>query len=692
MESCRGSWANLGRRLASAFLVQLFTRGIVTPASALFGIGEQRFKYEGLIDMGALGMGSADGMVAAVGDLDGEQFLELFVLSSDQRSVSLYGWDRAAYTFRPVPDAQPIHAPFVITNIVPGDFDYDGRLDVLLMGEDNPGGWFSDDELKMVYYRGLGKGQFAQEVNIPSASQAQPMPFDAEGDMRVDLLGFPSGDKNHDNLKMWKNEWQATEGRELFTLADPPLEMSGFNCRFPTPHSNAFVDLDGDCLADLFLVCQDPSHLDKLSYQIWINAKGSDFRLAQTGPLPAGTGQISFADMDRDGTMDMVFPTCTSQGCFLNIAYNQQMPLCNTAGGLTASQAAQNTRCRDATNLCVADSQFAFDLSPEESNTAFARLPMSSLVADAPYLVLSDPSFRGSLPNPIRIGDFNKDGYPDLLIVSSSSSSARQGPVSLLQSIPCSRTSCSKAGNAAGKRTFAKISGGQANALNSIKDAKTATWIDIDEDGTLDILVQRVGKGSGASRQFTFIKNNYYHDAFFLKTLFGNGACEGRCAGPNGTRYNPYGVSFSGASYKFTVLDTAGVRKATQVGQLPQTGYLSMLTPYSYFGLGRTNNYVENLFVGSTRHQEEHFMSIEGVIPNSQVVVVPYQPEDIDDPRTWSRQLFLMPGRWIPWVGVTLIGSMIILATVVLVLHINEKAQDELERRRGMHLINFDAL
>lgn len=109
------------------------------------------------------------------------------------------------------------------------------------------------------------------------------------------------------------------------------------------------------------------------------------------------------------------------------------------------------------------------------------------------------------------------------------------------------------------------------------------------------------------------------------------------------------------------------------VGQLPQTGYLSMLTPYSYFGLGRTNNYVESLFVGSTRHQDEHFMSIEGVIPNSQVVVVPYQPEDVQNPGTWSRQLFLMPGRWIPWVGVTLVASMIILATVVLVLHINEK-------------------
>jgi hypothetical protein len=108
------------------------------------------------------------------------------------------------------------------------------------------------------------------------------------------------------------------------------------------------------------------------------------------------------------------------------------------------------------------------------------------------------------------------------------------------------------------------------------------------------------------------------------------------------------------------------------VGQLPQTSYLSLQAPYS-FGLGRTNNYVENLFVGSTRHQDQHFMNIEGLIPNSQVVIVPWQPDDEHDPSTWSKQLFLQPGKWIPWVGVTLITTTVILAITVLFLHLNEK-------------------
>jgi integrin alpha FG-GAP repeat containing protein 1 len=164
--------------------------------------------------------------------------------------------------------------------------------------------------------------------------------------------------------------------------------------------------------------------------------------------------------------------------------------------------------------------------------------------------------------------------------------------------------------------------------------------------------------------------------------------------------FQPYGVSYSGASYKFTVLDTGGVRRATQgkqlfrlirsvpdyctikVGQLPQTAYLSLQAPYTYFGLGRTNNYVENLFVGSTRHQDNHFMTIEGVIPNSQVVIVPYQPQDVDDSSTWTKQLFLMPGRWIPWVGITLITTIVILAITVLFLHLNEKVRSYMVTKR----------
>jgi integrin alpha FG-GAP repeat containing protein 1 len=58
--------------LSSLLLLHLVATGI-PQVHGLFGIAEQRFKYEGLIDLGALGLDNADGMVAAVGDVEGDQ-------------------------------------------------------------------------------------------------------------------------------------------------------------------------------------------------------------------------------------------------------------------------------------------------------------------------------------------------------------------------------------------------------------------------------------------------------------------------------------------------------------------------------------------------------------------------------------------------------------------------------------------
>jgi len=79
---------------------------------------------------------------------------------------------------------------------------------------------------------------------------------------------------------------------------------------------------------------------------------------------------------------------------------------------------------------------------------------------------------------------------------------------------------------------------------------------------------------------------------------------------------------------------------------------------------------------------------MEGVIPNSKVVIYP----PAEDETAWRRELYLRPGAWIPLVTLTIIVAAILLAIIVFVLHLNEKREDELERRRASHHINFDAL
>ncbi|GAA5984638.1 hypothetical protein JCM11641_004548 [Rhodosporidiobolus odoratus] len=653
---------------------------------------QQRFTDEKLVQTGQLGLPKTS-LVAAFGDYNADQLTDLFLLSSDQRSISVYTWDRKAYTFNEQPHtAIRTKSDFVVTNVVPGDFNYDGRLDVLLMGGKNPGGWWgNDEETEMLVYLQQPTGTFGEPHAVDSSSLPQPLALDATGNMRTDLLGFAAGEKS--GPRLWNNTWEASNRTSLFSLTDAPFDLSTtptgtFNCKFPNPHFNSFIDLDGDCLADLFLMCEKPSgSADDLEYQIWLNSKdGSGFKWARTGDLPKGTKSVSFADMDRDGTIDMVITSCTStSNCALSIAYNDQMPLCDSTPRVGEEQGP----CRDLEALCVADPNFKFDLSPE-NNPSFTSIPISTLLPGQ-SLITTSPSFRGSFPTPPQVGDYNIDGYPDLLLLTSSGSHRR---ANLLQSRACEEkgSGCTEEETKRGRRTFRVVTEG-AEALTGVKDVESAHWVDMDDDGSLDILLQRTGN-SGAARTPVFIKNNYFHDAFFLKAMVLNGACQGWCKPVEDgvERYRPYGSSYSGASYKFTVLDPTGARRSTQYGQLPRTTYLSLSTPYSYFGLGRTNNYVENLFIGSTRHQPHHSINIEGLIPNSQVLIIPYQEEGSRDTGSWVRMLYLSPGDWIPWVTVVLVGAILTLGVVVIVLHVKEKREDEAERRARLLSLNFQAL
>ncbi|KAF8894778.1 hypothetical protein BD779DRAFT_1609403 [Infundibulicybe gibba] len=613
-----------------------------------------RFTGNSLLDAGTMGLNS-DGRVVALGDFNGDQFLDALWLSNDQRTLSVYLWSHADFAYKA---SDSFRHPNVVYNVVPGDFTHTGKLDILVMSRSQTNG-----QMDLSLYPALPTGGFGthQPSYVPPPSALpQPVPIDVNGDMKIDLLGMtPSSAGNSRPLRAWQNVWNASE-------ESSPL----FETR-----------------KDLFLVCDDGR--GKKSFQIWVNNKSDGFSLAQEGSLPPGTQSISFADIDRDGTIDMVFPTCThvdsstgiGSDCSINIAFNQQLKLCSSS---TDSGVRKGVRtCRPPEALCTADPNFKFDLSPGAGNNALITLPLSAFFPDvtSPSLLVFDTTYNPPLPVPLKLGDANLDGFPDFILILVSRGDHIP---KLVFSVPCG--SGDSVGCVPGRRAW-RVARKGAELLDSIKDARGVSFLDMDEDGTLDIMVQRTGKAG--LKNILFVQNNFYYDAFFLKAIVLNGACDnGLCHGSNGSEYHPFGVSYSGASFKYTVLDTSGHRSAAQVGQLPQTSYHALQTPYSFFGLGRTNNYIENLFVGSTIHANQHFINMEGVIPNSKVVILP----SAKDGEIWKRQLFLRPGEWIPWVTLTVIVGTILLAVIVFILHLNEKREDELERRRASHHINFDAL
>jgi integrin alpha FG-GAP repeat containing protein 1 len=113
-------------------------------------------------------------------------------------------------------------------------------------------------------------------------------------------------------------------------------------------------------------------------------------------------------------------------------------------------------------------------------NQDFASFPIASLLPQGSSLLLVDTTFSPALPIPIRIGDADLDGFPDLLPIVASKSGT--SPTMLFSK------SCSKGGvgckNKDG-RTFVPLDE-DINALADITDARGVTFLDMDEDVSAD--------------------------------------------------------------------------------------------------------------------------------------------------------------------------------------------------------------
>lgn len=91
-----------------------------------------------------------------------------------------------------------------------------------------------------------------------------------------------------------------------------------------------------------------------------------------------------------------------------------------------------------------------------------------------------DPGFKGKLPVSVHVGDYNLDGYPDLLVVSGTpGNNGRPSSATLLQSVLC--TDCLPSAVTNKRRSFVKVTDG-ADALNLAQDVRAAAFLDLDED------------------------------------------------------------------------------------------------------------------------------------------------------------------------------------------------------------------
>lgn len=131
-----------------------------------------------------------------------------------------------------------------------------------------------------------------------------------------------------------------------------------------------------------------------------------------------------------------------------------------------------------------------------------------------------------------------------------------------------------------------------------------AFFFDIDENGRQDIVY--ISKQGNKPITIKAIYNNLIQDHFYLKSMF-------FVSHENKTGASPA----IGVSYRCIATDLDDSRSVLVHTQLNSNGYAALSAPQSFFGIGRSNNYVEDVTVAYFNHGKRELRVWTPIIPNS---------------------------------------------------------------------------
>ncbi|XP_003222974.2 T-cell immunomodulatory protein [Anolis carolinensis] len=596
-----------------------FLLALLRPGGALQNVTPQLFGSQ------------ASGRLAAFGDFNSDKQTDLFVLRADSE-LNIFQADQKEPYFKP--KVKLLLRNVVITSVVPGDYDGDSQMDVLLTT--HPQKQPNADLSVLIFWGNNQTLDINRKLVLNKTFHDEPLIMDFNGDLIPDVFGV-TNESDKPQVLIGSNDrnlsWQ------------PALDTEN---KMYAPHSHAFIDLTNDFTADLFLTTV--SNDKQIQFEIWENQNGNFTKPTQKKPTyikkkPEGAvivGQSVFADFDGDGQTEHLLPACADAACQKSVIY------------LTKPGS---------------DQWFPVLQNFTNKGTVWGFVPYNSDPSSAEF----------SVPITLHIGDYNMDGYPDALAILRNTSGSNQQAF-LLQNVECNNASC------AGAHRMFKVYW-ELSDLHQIKDAMVATFFDIYEDGILDILVL---SNNSSKKEFTIhaLKNNFEADAYFVKVIVLSGLCSNDC--PH--KVTPFGVNQPGPYIMYTTVDANGYLKNGSAGQLSQSAHFSLQLPYNVLGLGRSANFLDHLYVGIPRplgETSERKQEWTAIIPNSQLIVIPY-PHYL--PRSWSAKLYLTPSNIVLLTAIALIGVCVFILAIIGILHWQEKKADDREKRQEAHRFHFDAM
>jgi integrin alpha FG-GAP repeat containing protein 1 len=96
-----------------------------------------------------------------------------------------------------------------------------------------------------------------------------------------------------------------------------------------------------------------------------------------------------------------------------------------------------------------------------------------------------DTTHSPPLPIPLKIGDANLDGFPDILLITAS---GKTRTPKLLWSVPCASGVSGCGADGSGHRGW-KLATKDVDSLATVTDARSVSFVDLDEDVSHFVLI-----------------------------------------------------------------------------------------------------------------------------------------------------------------------------------------------------------
>lgn len=418
---------------------------------------------------------------AAFGDFNSDGLTDVFVLQGNKQLSVLLASDKEPL-LRYSPSFSCTFDEFIIISVVPGDFDGDAFMDIMITTQNVLPSQTKNTIVQQVRIIWGGVDKLNCSIDsLPALAtiKGQPLALDYDGNMIIDLFGV--------NENGERTFWVFGHNR---TLPSQILMSEKTRDSVKVPHSHSFLDINGDYTSDL--VITSPT-----MFEVWLGQTAEpNFRFSHGIRMPVGIsghiGQAIFLDVELSGKLYLLVPLCYDKNCINSTILINDGEMWNP---------------------------LFINFQDENMNTWGFVPPNNELFTDT-------ITMRG--------GDYNMDGYPDLLVVLKSGKDFSTYQSFLMENIPCENKACNFI------RTY-KI---MWTALNPFKKGVVlSAFYDFYQDGILDFIVLQK---NNTNNEYTIgaLKNTLEYDANFIKVMVLTGLTNAKTPvdDPFGNKKDTYGT------------------------------------------------------------------------------------------------------------------------------------------------------